>query len=328
MVDSKVETISRLAQWRIENFGPCSYKKSDPFKVGIWNWHLSVEKNRYLYVRLFPESSRASKEQPPIAKFVLRVSCNTGNNRRPYISPIHERLLRTCDDFVWPVESNFQGRFIIDVEFLDLKICPLNGGESCSIWPSDGAMQSLSTQSTLRCLSRMLDEGIHADVTINTAEGGTLRAHKAILSASSPVFQSMFHHDLKEKESSTIYIDDMSLESCVALLSYLYGTIKQEDFWRHRLSLLGAANKYDIAALKDACEESLLVDINSGNVLERLQEAWLYQLDKLKKGCLTYLFDFGKIYDVKEEINNFFRQADRELMLEMFQEVLTVWKPV
>lgn len=38
MGDTKVETISRLAQWRIENFGPCSFKKSDPFKVGIWNW--------------------------------------------------------------------------------------------------------------------------------------------------------------------------------------------------------------------------------------------------------------------------------------------------
>ncbi|XP_050235389.1 BTB/POZ domain-containing protein At1g21780 [Mercurialis annua] len=326
MADSKVETISRLAQWKIENFGPCSYKKSDPFKVGIWNWHLSVEKNRYLYVRLFPEPSRASKEQPPIAKFVLRVS-NAGLNRRPYISPVHEKLLRTCDDFVWPVDSTFHGRFIIDVEFFDIKVCPLNGGEANSIWPGDGMMQSVSTQSTLRCLSRMLDEAIHADVTIHTSDG-TLRAHKAILSASSPVFQSMFHHDLKEKESSTIYIEDMSTESCMSLLSYLYGSIKQDDFWKHRLSLLGAANKYDIAALKDACEESLLDDINSGNVLGRLQEAWLYQLDKLKKGCLVYLFDFGKIYDVREEMNNFFRQADRELMLEMFQEVLTVWKPV
>lgn len=323
--DSKVETISRLAQWRIENFGPCTYKKSDPFKVGIWNWHLSIERNRYLYIRLFPEPSRTSKEHPPIARFVLRVS-NSGANRRFYISPIHERLLRTSDDFVWPVDSNFLGRFIIDVEFLDLKICPLNGGEASSIWPTDGAMQSLASQSTLQCLSRMLDEAIHADVSINTSEG-TLRAHKAILAASSPVFSSMFVHNLREKESSTIDIEDMSQESCIALLSYLYGTIKQEDFWKHRLALLGAANKYDIVNLKDSCEESLLEDINSGNVLERLQEAWLYQLNKLKKGCLVYLFDFGKIYDVRDEINNFFRQADRELMLEMFQEVLTVWKP-
>lgn len=326
MGDSKVETISRLAQWRIENFGPCTLKRSDPFKVGIWTWQLSIEKNRYLYIRLFPEPSRLSKEQPPIAKFVLRVT-TSGTNRRPYISPIHERLLRTSDDFVWPVDSTFHGRFIIDVEFLDLKICPTAGGEATSIWPSDGVLQSLATQSTLRCLSRMLDESIHADVTINTADG-TLKAHKAILSASSPVFHSMFLHNLKEKESSTINIEDMSLDSCMALLSYLYGTIKQVDFWKHRLVLLGAANKYDIADLKDSCEESLMEDINSGNVLERLQEAWLYQLNKLKKGCMMYLFDFGKIYDVRDEINTFFRQADQELTVEMFQEVLTVWKPV
>ncbi|GLT85062.1 hypothetical protein SLE2022_032640 [Rubroshorea leprosula] len=86
MVDSKVETISRLAQWRIDNFSPGSYRKSDPFKVGIWNWHLSVEKNRYLYVRLFRETSKVSKENPPIAVFVLRVS-SAGAARKPYISP-------------------------------------------------------------------------------------------------------------------------------------------------------------------------------------------------------------------------------------------------
>ncbi|XP_023552260.1 BTB/POZ domain-containing protein At1g21780 isoform X2 [Cucurbita pepo subsp. pepo] len=326
MADSRVDTISRLAQWRIDSLGPCNIKKSDPFKVGIWNWHLSVDKSRYLYIRLFPEPSKISKEQPPIARFVIRVS-SVGPNRRPAISPINERVLRTSEDFVWAVDSTFHGRFIVDVEFLDLKICPVNGGEPNSIWPMEGMMQSVSSQSTLQCLSRMLDEAIHADVTINTIDG-TLRAHKAILSASSPVFKSMFHHNLKEKESSIIYIEDMSLDACMTMLRYLYGTIKEEDFWKHRVSLLGAANKYDIADLKDACEESLLEDINSVNVLERLQEAWLYKLHKLKKGCLAYLFDFGKVYDIGDEINNFFRQADRELLVEMFQEVLTVWKPV
>lgn len=278
-----------------------------------------------MYVRLFPEPSRVSKDQPPIARFVLRVTI-PGSNRRPFITPIHERLLRTNDDFACPIDTNGQSRFVIDVEFMDLKICPLNGGEGSSIWPGDATMQTLAMQRTLRCLSRMLDESIHSDVTINAADG-QLQAHKAILSASSPVFHSMFQHDLKEKESSTIDIEDMTYESCLALLSYLYGTINQEEFWKHRLALLGAANKYDILDLKDACEESLLEDINSGNVLERLQEAWLYQLGKLKKGCLMYLLDFGKIYDVREEMNDFFRRADRELVVEMFQELLAVWKP-
>ncbi|KAI3785330.1 hypothetical protein L1987_44446 [Smallanthus sonchifolius] len=323
MVDTKVETISRLAQWRIDNFGPCTFKRSDPFKIGMWNWQLSVEKTRYLYIRLFPEPSRLSKEQPPVAKFVLRVT-TAGTNRRLFISPIHERLLRTSEDFVWPVDSTIHGRFIIDVEFLDLQVYP--GEEASSIWPNDGMLKSSASESILRCLSRMLHEEIDADVTINTCDGA-LKAHKAILSASSPVFHSMFLHNLKEKTSSTINIQDMSLESCTALLSYLYGTIKQEDFWKHRLALLGAANKYAISNLKDLCEESLLEDINTDNVLERLQEAWLYQLDKLKKGCLTYLFDFGKIYDIRDEVNDFFRSAERELIQEMFQEVLTLWKP-
>ncbi|KAH6789102.1 BTB/POZ domain-containing protein [Perilla frutescens var. frutescens] len=325
MVDTKVETIARLAQWKIESFGPTvAYKRSDPFKMGIWSWHLSVEKSRSVYIRLFPEPSRVSKEQPPVARFVLRVT--TGSNRRPYISPIHEKLLRTSDDFACPVDISSQGRFIIDVEFLDLKICPLDGGEGLSIWPIEDTMRHLATQSSLKCLSRMLNESLFTDITINTADG-KLQAHRAILSTSSPVFYSMFMHDLKEKESSTIDIEDMTSESCMALLSYIYGTINQEDFWNHRLALLGAANKYDMTDLKDACEESLLEDINLGNVLERLQEAWLYQLNKLKKGCLTYLLDFGKIYDVREEMIDFFRKADRELVVEMFQELLAVWKP-
>lgn len=172
----------------------------------------------------------------------------------------------------------------------------------------------------------MLGESIHADITIKTSDG-VLKAHKALLASSSPVFESIFQHDLKDKESSTIKIEDMSLDSCSALLSYIYGTIRQDDFWKHRLSLLSAANKYNMADLKDRCEESLLDDINSSNVLERLHDAWLYQLHKLKKGCMTYLFDFGKIYDVKDDISNFFRHVDKELLLEVFQEVLTVWKP-
>ena len=188
-------------------------------------------------------------------------------------------------------------------------------------------MQRIAGKSTLGCLSRMLTESIHTDVTINTTNG-VLKAHKAVLAACSPVFESMFVHDLKEKESSTVNINDMGLESCSALLGFIYGTIKQEQFWKHRLSLLAAANKYGIGDIKDCCEESLLEDINSSNVLERLHVAWLYQLGRLKKGCLSYLFVFGKIYDVRDEIHSFFHHADRELMLEMFQEVLSVWKPI
>ncbi|XP_057863892.1 BTB/POZ domain-containing protein At1g21780 isoform X1 [Cryptomeria japonica] len=323
MNESKVETAARVAQWRIENMVSSSYRRSEPFKMGLWNWHLSVEKSRYVYVRLFPEPSRHSKEQPPIATFMLRLY-NVAASRRPLTSlvdAVHDRLLRSSEDYVWAVEIAYHGRFIIDVEFLDLKVASVNGAEPSSIWPNEGIMRNQAIKGTLACLSRMLNDGLHADVTINTANG-TVRAHRAILAERSTVFERMLSEDFKCKESSIVNIEDISVEACTTLLNYLYGGIKYEDFREHRIALLRASEKFDIGDLKEACEESLLEDIDSKNVLERLQVAWHYELIQLKKGCLKYLFDFGKIYDVREDLSIFFQRVDRELMIEMFQEVL------
>ncbi|CAN6440513.1 unnamed protein product [Victoria cruziana] len=320
--DSKVETISRMAQWKVDCFSPFSYRRSDAFKVGLWNWHLAVEKNRSICIRLFPESGR--KEQPPIATFIVRASIS-GATRRPFATPvINGRLFRTGEDFLWHIDAAIYGRYIIDVEFLDLKTT-IDCGEATSVWCTEETVRTVLNKSTLCCLSHMLHDEIHADVTINTSNG-TLKAHKAILSASSPVFKSMFQHNLKENESSTVVIDDMSNESCSAFLSYIYGGMKRNEFLKHRFQLLAAAHKYDIVDLKDSCEESLLEDINSSNVLEILNDARLFHLAKLKKACMMFLFDFGKIHDLKEEIASFFQYADRELMIEMFQEGLNMWK--
>lgn len=43
-----------------------------------------------------------------------------------YCVTVYDKLIRTTDDCVWHVDSSFHGRFTIDVEFLDLKISPLN----------------------------------------------------------------------------------------------------------------------------------------------------------------------------------------------------------
>ncbi|CAA6674250.1 unnamed protein product [Spirodela intermedia] len=146
-------------------------------------------------------------------------------------------------------------------------------------------MQSLAAESTRLCLSHTLEEDIHADITTNTASG-TLRAHKALLTASSPVLKRMLLDDDREEKSSVIVIKDVSLEACGALLNYLYGVVRQEVFLKHPVALLTAAKKHDLADLKACCEESLLEDLTSGNVLERLREAWIHQLDRLKKSLL------------------------------------------
>ncbi|KAA8523514.1 hypothetical protein F0562_009937 [Nyssa sinensis] len=320
----RVETTSRLAQWRIDNLASCAYRKSDPFKIGKWNWHLAVEKNRMLSIKLYPEISNLTRDNPPIASFVIRLVCSTGDRSALIHPEIKDKQLKNNDDFVWAIEVPLTGKFIIDVEFLDLKTASPHGGEPCSIW-AEGLTQKQSNATAIAALGRMLSESIHTDIVINASDG-SIGTHRAVLAARSPVFHSMFSHDLKEKELSTINISDMSIEACRAFLNYIYGNIQSEDFLTHRLALLQAADKYDVSDLKVACHESLLEDIDTKNVLERLQNASLYQLPELKTSCMRYLVKFGKMFDIRDDFSSFLQCADRELIAEIFQEILSVWK--
>ncbi|KAI3769110.1 hypothetical protein L6452_00209 [Arctium lappa] len=316
----RVDTTSRLAQWRIDNMAAFTYRKSNPFRIGKWNWHLAVEKNRTLLIKLYPEISNLT----PIVSFIIRLVSSFGGRKVLVHPEIRDKQLKSSDDFVWTLEVPLTGKFIIDVEFLDLKTASPHGGESCSIW-SEGAGQKESYATALISLGRMLSESIHTDIIINTSDG-SIGAHRAVLAARSQVFHSMFSHDLKEKELSTINILDMSIEGCQAFLSSLYGNIGNKDFLTYRLDLLRAADKYEVLDLKEACHDSLLEDIDTKNVLVRLQTAKLYHLQRLKICCMHYLVKFGKIYEIQEELNTFIQSADRELVWEVFNEVLSVWK--
>ncbi|KZV56335.1 BTB/POZ domain-containing protein [Dorcoceras hygrometricum] len=319
----RVDTTSRLAQWRIENLASCTYRKSDPFKIGKWNWYLSVEKNRSLCIKLFPEISNFTRENPPLASFRIRVISSVGDRKCLVHPDVIDKMVKSNEDFLWTIEIPFTGKFIIDVEFLDLKLA--SSSEGTSIW-NETFTKKPPNETALASLGRMLSESIHTDITIHASDGKTIEAHRAVLASRSPVFRSMFSHDLREKQLSSVNICDMSIEACQAFLNYIYGNIKNEEFLQHRLALLQAADKYDVSDLKEACHDSLVEDIDSKNVLLRLQNAALYQLPKLKNGCMLYLVKFGKIFDIGEDLNAFVQCADRELIGELFAQVLAAWK--
>jgi speckle-type POZ protein len=118
----------------------------------------------------------------------------------------------------------------------------------------------------------------------------------------------------------------MSIQSFQTFINFLYGNVNDEEFLIHRLDLLHAADKYDIFELREACEKSLQEDIDLKNVLERLQIATLYQLTTLKFSCMQYLVKFGKIYDIQGDLSSFLQTADRDLICEVFKEILDAWK--
>ncbi|GJZ97645.1 SKP1/BTB/POZ domain-containing protein, partial [Tanacetum coccineum] len=193
-------------------------------------------------------------------------------------------------------------------------------------WRVDDLVDSTSHFKIREC--DMFSESIHTDINI-LASDGSIGAHRAVLAAYSPVFNNMFTHNLKEKDSSSINIPDMSIVVCHAFLSYLYSNnIQYQEFLTHRLNLLKAADKYDVTNLKDACQESLIEDIGSENVLERLQTAFMYSLPRLKVCCIKYLVKFGKIFDMEKEFNAFVQSADKELVSKVVDEIISAWKGV
>ncbi|CAM8888423.1 unnamed protein product [Rhodiola kirilowii] len=319
---NKVETTSRLVQWRIQSLRPCIHVKSDSFRIGNWNWHLSIRKYRGQVIRLYPEITR---ENPPIASFIIRIVSSLDNRKALTHPGVKDKQLKGRDDFVWQVDTPLTGKFIIEVEFTDLKSSSPNCGEPYSIWTEKFTLRESSSPTAVNGFGRMLSESIHTDITINTSDG-SIQAHRAVLSIRSPVFCRMFSHNLKEKEQSTLNISDISLDACKSLLNYIYGHIQHEEFVTHRLALLYAAEKYDISDLKDACQESLIEDIDATNVLERLQVSFLYQLPKLKTSCKQYLVKFGKVCDIQDDFNSFIQCADKELISEIFHEIFHAWK--
>nr|GEV68895.1 hypothetical protein [Tanacetum cinerariifolium] len=118
------------------------------------------------------------------------------------------------------------------------------------------------------------------------------RAHWAVITAHLPIFDLMFNHELKEKDLCVIEIPEMSIKVCQPSLSYLYSNkFQNQDLLSHRLDLLRVADTYDMSNLKDVCQDILIEDIDSENMMERLQTAFRYHLPRLKICYIDYQVD-------------------------------------
>lgn len=52
-----------------------------------------MERNKQLYVKLYPEVSTATREQPPIASFVIKLVSSASPNRKTLVHPGRITLL-------------------------------------------------------------------------------------------------------------------------------------------------------------------------------------------------------------------------------------------
>jgi BTB/POZ domain len=141
-------------------------------------------------------------------------------------------------------------------------------------------------------LSELLEKGLFADIKF-VFKTEQIAAHSAIIAASSPVFAAMFEAGrFKESQTRTVNIEDIDSRVFRKLLQFLYtgnSGISKQDPCVLLQALFLAADKYQVDALKEICEECLAHQLAFGNVLLHLVWADLYGAGTLKEAAVTYL---------------------------------------
>lgn len=140
-------------------------------------------------------------------------------------------------------------------------------------WPTDNLRDLINSDSM-------------SDLTIFVA-GDKFLAHKAILEASSVVFESMFPRNMEEDKDS-VEIKDVTAAVMREMLAFIY-TGESKKLNEMAIDLLDAADKYALERLKVMCGEAIARHICMENAVQILILADRHSAKELKKKVLDFI---------------------------------------
>jgi speckle-type POZ protein len=145
-------------------------------------------------------------------------------------------------------------------------------------------------EGVLTHLSNLLDTQSMADVTF-VVKNEKIGAHAAIIVSGSPVICAMFEKDkFKEGHTRAVEIEDIDPSVLKEMLRSLYtGRAPKMDEDGMTEPLFLAADKYQIEALKDLCEQSLISKLNMQKVVHYLVLAHLHSALQLLEASFKFL---------------------------------------
>lgn len=115
----------------------------------------------------------------------------------------------------------------------------------------------------------LFESEVLCDLKLKMSDNEVLNVHKAVLAARSPVFFKMLTIDMQEAKSNVVDIPDFDSETMEELLRFLYCN-KVDDLASTARDLIYAADKYQIAKLKEMCVEQIITGLTVDNVLDAL----------------------------------------------------------
>ncbi|CAN6335360.1 unnamed protein product [Urochloa humidicola] len=155
-------------------------------------------------------------------------------------------------------------------------------------------------------------EGMHTDIVVKPGgNGAPIAAHKAILAARSEVFRHMLSGEeqcIKAPAGESISLPELSHDELYLLLSFLYTGGGLDDVpvpERHLHALLVAADKYDVAFLRRACEARLAARVDARNALRTLEVADLSSSTMLRERAMDTVLEHAQQVVFSPEYEDF-----------------------
>ncbi|XP_014237777.1 speckle-type POZ protein-like [Trichogramma pretiosum] len=128
-----------------------------------------------------------------------------------------------------------------------------------------------------------------SDVKLRTDCGKEIPAHKVVLAVASPVFDAMFSHDMLEKKSKSVDMTDVSYETAVEMLRYIYtGSVEKQES-SLAMDVLAAADKYQLEELKSECEQMIGSNLSTENAVDILRVADKHNAKYLRKKAADFI---------------------------------------
>jgi len=153
-------------------------------------------------------------------------------------------------------------------------------------------------------LFALLQDSSKSDVKLVCPGEGEVFVHDLILSARSPVFDSMLRSDMIEKKTGTIIINDFGIGIVKEMVHFIYTAKIENESLENLKNLLVIADKYQISSLIDVCSKKLVENISKENVLKLAAFGETLSADLLVEACANNLADDLSILDnnLEEEL--------------------------
>ncbi|XP_066908319.1 kelch-like protein 10 [Halyomorpha halys] len=158
------------------------------------------------------------------------------------------------------------------------------------------------SQTSMRSLYELHIQNMLCDATLRLEDGGKVSVHRAILSACSPYFRSLFTTTLHSKEKRDIILPGITKDIMHSLLEYVY--LRKISITMNNVTrLLSAADYLSILGVLQLCCDYLKSQLNPENCIGILMYSRDHFCTDLEKEAFTYVMrNFVKVSQQSLEI--------------------------